>query len=67
MVYNATFNNISAIYRGGQFYWWTKPVYPEKTTEQLQVTDKRYHMIMVHRVHLAINEIRTHNVIGDRD
>jgi hypothetical protein len=28
MVFNATFNNIS-IYRGGQFYWWKKPEYPE--------------------------------------
>jgi hypothetical protein len=26
MVFNATFNN-----RGGQFYWWKKPEYPEKT------------------------------------
>ena len=26
MVFNATFNNISAkLYRGGQFYWWRKP------------------------------------------
>ena len=22
-VFNATFNNISVIYRGGQFYWWS--------------------------------------------
>ena len=27
-VFNATFNNISVIYRGGQFYWWSKPEYP---------------------------------------
>jgi membrane-bound inhibitor of C-type lysozyme len=33
MVFNATFSNISAIYRGGQFYWWSKPEYPEKTTD----------------------------------
>jgi len=25
MMFNASFNNISAIYRGGQFYWWRKP------------------------------------------
>jgi hypothetical protein len=31
MVFNATFNNFSAIYRGGQFYWWRKPEDPEKT------------------------------------
>ena len=25
MVFNATFNNISVIYRDRQFYWWRKP------------------------------------------
>jgi len=33
MVFDATFNNILVIYRGGQFYWWRKPGYPEKTTD----------------------------------
>ena len=31
MVLNATFNNIQLrLYRGGLFYWWRKPEYPEK-------------------------------------
>ena len=30
------------LYRGGEFSWWKKPEYPEKTTDLPQVTNKLY-------------------------
>jgi hypothetical protein len=65
MVSNATFNNISVMFRGGQIYLWIKSEYTKKTTDLPQVSDKLYH-IKLYRVHLAMNGIRTHNFNGDR-
>ena len=61
MLFNATFNNISVIYRGGQFYWWRKPPICRRSLTNL----KLYHT-MLYWVHLAVNGVRTRNFSGKK-
>ena len=51
-------STIFQLYRGGQFYWWSKLEYLEKTTDLLQVTDEFYHTIMCYQLYSYIMIVR---------
>jgi len=66
-VFNATFNNISAIsWRSGLLAEQTGIPGEEKTADLWQVTDKHY-QVMSYWLHFAMSGIRTHNISGDTD
>ena len=49
---------IFQLYRGGQYYWW-------RNRRKLPICRNFFH-IMLYRVHIAVNRVRTYNVGGDR-
>jgi hypothetical protein len=46
----SSLSSIFHVYRDGQFYWWRKPEYLEKTTDLSQVTDKSSGVQLVERL-----------------
>ena len=50
-------STIFQLYHNGQFYWWRKAEYPEKTTDLSLVTDKLYHVLGVNTNMAVLSEL----------
>ena len=61
---------IFQLYRGGQFFWWSRPEDLEKETgipgENHWPVATHWQTLSHHVVHHALIEIQTHNISGDR-
>ena len=62
------FSTIFQLYRCGQFYWWRKPEDTEETGghgENHRPVTSLWQTLSHNFVHLALIEIRSHNISGD--
>jgi hypothetical protein len=56
-------STIFQLYRGGQFYWWMET---GETGVNHRPVSSHWQTLWHNVVHLALMEIRTHNISGDR-